>query len=64
MAKQCKAGCGYTARPGERYCKVCASKVLRDMRKNGYLEPSPGIRTARGHDSRENQQETRHGVGS
>jgi hypothetical protein len=64
MAKQCEMKCGYNARPGDRYCKVCASKVLRKMRQTGYLEPNPGIRTARGSDSRENQQETRHGVGS
>lgn len=64
MGKQCEAGCGFTARNGERFCKVCASKVLRKMRRDGYLEPNPGIRTARGSDSRENQQETRHGVGS
>jgi hypothetical protein len=64
VAKQCEKGCGYKARPGERYCKVCANRVLQEMRHRGYFEPKPGNPTLRGRDAREDQQETRHGVSS
>ena len=58
--------CGGTAIRGERYCKSCRKKVLRELQDAGYLETggygghkgqsrTPGMK--------ENEYETKYGTG-
>lgn len=60
--KMCERDCGYRAKSGSRFCKVCESKVLQEMKDDGYLQPKPFGRNFRNADARENRTETKHGI--